>query len=95
MRSRYTAFTLKDEAYLLTSWHPSTRPETLDLDNEPTQQWIGLQIKRHESTGTDSAIVEFVARYRINGRAHRLHETSRFAREEGQWRYVDGTLHEQ
>lgn len=95
MRSRYTAFTLKDEAYLLASWHPSTRPESLDLNLQPAQQWIGLQIKRHESTGDDSALVEFVARYRINGRAFRLHETSRFSREEDQWRYIDGMLHDQ
>ncbi|HLW05507.1 MAG TPA: YchJ family metal-binding protein [Azoarcus sp.] len=91
MRSRYTAFVLRNEAYLLGTWHPSTRPERLDLA-EDTTRWIGLTIRRHESTGPDRACVEFVARYRIHGRAHRLHETSRFVREGGQWFYVDGDV---
>ncbi len=97
MRSRYTAYALEDEAYLLLSWHVSTRPQTLELTadaaNTPPPRWIGLQIKRHENTAADAAIVEFVARYRIGGRAFRMHETSRFVREAGHWRYVDGTVH--
>lgn len=94
MRSRYTAFTLRNEAYLLASWHQSTRPTTLDLASEPVPKWIGLHIRQHVQTGESSAIVEFVARYRIGGKAHRLHETSRFVRENHRWFYVDGELHE-
>jgi len=94
MRSRYTAFTLRDEAYLLASWHPSTRPATLDLAVEPVPKWIGLQVRQQVQTGDNTAIVEFVARYRIGGKAHRLHETSRFVREEHRWFYVGGELHE-
>lgn len=92
MRSRYTAFTLRNGAYLLASWHPSTRPTALDLDEPTPPKWIGLQIRQHVQTGEDSAIVEFVARYRVAGRAHRLHETSRFRLEDGRWLYVDGDL---
>ena len=95
MRSRYTAFTQSNEAYLLASWHRSTRPTTLDLaGGEPAPKWIGLQVRQHIQTGEDTAIVEFVARYRGGGRAHRLHETSRFVREEHRWYYVDGEIHE-
>jgi len=94
MRSRYTAFTLRDEAYLLASWHPSTRPTTVDLAAEPAPKWIGLQVRQHVQTGEDTAIVEFVARYRVGGRAHRLHETSRFVHENHRWFYVDGELHD-
>lgn len=94
MRSRYTAFTLHNADYLLASWHPTTRPESIDLDAAPQPKWIGLQIRQHIQTGDDTAIVEFVARYRVGGRAHRLHETSRFRREEGRWLYVDGDLDE-
>lgn len=91
MRSRYTAYALLLAPYLLSTWHNSTRPSTLDLEAEHNCQWLGLEIKRHETTGTDSAIVEFIARYKIGGRAHRLHETSRFLRErDGRWYYVDG-----
>ena len=90
MRSRYCAYVRLDEAYLLATWHPTTRPLRLDLDQGPRTQWLGLDIKRHVTTGEDSAIVEFVARFKIGGRAQRLHETSRFTRTEGRWYYVDG-----
>ena len=92
MRSRYSAYIHSLETYLLATWHTSTRPSSLDLGNDLNTRWLGLEIKRHQQTGTDSAIVEFVARYKINGRAHRLHETSRFLREEGRWYYLDGEL---
>ncbi|MFM8535398.1 MAG: YchJ family protein [Acidimicrobiia bacterium] len=32
MRSRYAAYALKFSAYLLSTWHPSARPPTLDVD---------------------------------------------------------------
>lgn len=92
MRSRYTAYTLLKEDYLLASWHPSTRPASLGLAEEAPTKWIGLDVKRHEQQDEAHAIVEFVARYKVNGRAHRLHEVSRFVREAGQWFYVDGDV---
>lgn len=88
MRSRYSAYVLGLELYLLATWHPETRPESLDLAHDATK-WLGLDLKRHEESG-DTAIVEFVARYKIDGRAHRLHEISRFKRIAGCWLYVDG-----
>ena len=90
MRSRYVAYVLGLEPYLLATWHPDTRPRSLDLDAEPATKWLGLEVKRHALTGQDSAIVEFVARYKIAGRAHRLHEISRFMRQAGRWFYLDG-----
>lgn len=90
MRSRYVAYVLGLEPYLLATWCPDTRPPGIDLDSEPATKWLGLQIRRHELTGPGSAIVEFVARYKISGRAHRLHEVSRFIRQQGRWYYVDG-----
>ena len=92
MRSRYTAYTQLAEAYLLATWHPSTRPAALGLAEEAPTKWIGLEVKRHEQQDADHAIVEFVARYKVNGRAHRLHEVSRFVREAGRWFYVDGDI---
>ena len=92
MRSRYTAYTLKREDYLLATWFPSTRPASLELTGETAHQWLGLTVKRHEQTDVDHAVVEFVARYKINGRAYRLHEISRFVREDGQWFYIDGDI---
>ena len=94
MRSRYTAFALRDASYLLASWHASTRPATLVLDDTPAQKWIGLQIRAQETPDADHATVEFVARYRVGGRAQRLHETSRFVREGEYWFYVNGDIHD-
>jgi SEC-C motif domain protein len=92
MRSRYTAYTLLREDYLLATWHASTRPVRLGLAEEVPTKWLGLEVKHHEQQDADHAIVEFVARYKVNGRAHRLHEVSRFVREEGSWFYVDGAI---
>ncbi len=92
MRSRYTAYTLLNEDYLRTTWHSSTCPPALGLAQEKLTKWLGLEVKRHEQQDADHAIVEFVARYKVNGRAHRLHEISRFVREAGRWFYVDGDV---
>lgn len=93
MRSRYSAYVLREEAYLKATWHPSTRP------GEPVAQddggkWLGLEVLKHVPAG-DAATVEFVARYKIGGRAHRMHEISNFVREDGRWYYVDGSFPEQ
>ena len=90
MRSRYSAYVLGNAAYLLATWHPDTRPASLDLDEGPPTKWLGLAVKRHEHGGDGRAVVEFVARYKIGGRAHRLHESSRFVHENGRWLYLDG-----
>lgn len=92
MRSRYTAYTLNREDYLLATWHPDTRPASLGLTGQPPSQWLRLTVKRHEQPAADHATVEFAARYKINGRAYWLHEISRFVRENGHWFYVDGDI---
>ena len=92
MRSRYTAYTLLREDYLLSTWHVSTRPAQLDLSDEAASKWLGLQVKRHEQQDDTHAAVEFVARYKVGGRAHRMHEVSRFVREDGRWFYLDGVM---
>lgn len=89
MRSRYSAYVLQLEPYLLATWHPSTRPSALDLVHDKTQ-WIDLKIVSHTSQSEQTAKVEFIARYKLNGRAKRLHEISAFVRENGRWFYVDG-----
>jgi SEC-C motif-containing protein len=90
MRSRYAAYVCGDEAYLLATWHPDTRPARLGLADEPPPRWLGLTVKRHMVLDAGHAEVEFVARFKVAGRAHRLHEVSRFVRQDGRWLYVDG-----
>lgn len=90
MRARYSAYALREDAYIIATWHPTTRPaiETPAVEEETTN-WLGLEIRTHRENG-DQATVEFVARYKQGGRAQRLHEVSRFVREAGWWWYLDG-----
>lgn len=95
MRSRYTAYCLRNESYLLYTWHPSKRPESLHLAADQPTKWLGLDVRKHLANG-DEAAVEFVARFKEGGGpAFRLHEISRFVREGGQWYYLDGDILEQ
>ena len=91
MRSRYSAFVRGLADYLLDTWHPETRPAGLE-PNPPGLKWLGLEVRRQTLHDADHGTVEFVARSKLGGRAHRLHETSRFVREDGRWYYVDGEL---
>jgi SEC-C motif domain protein len=86
MRSRYSAYVFGLLDYLLATWHPSTAPGDLEL--QPTQ-WQGLQVL-HSQHSPNAGVVEFVARYKVNGKAQKLHEISRFVREQGRWFYIDG-----
>ncbi|HWU75280.1 MAG TPA: YchJ family metal-binding protein [Rhodanobacter sp.] len=94
MRSRYSAYVLRREDYLLASWHPDTRPATLRLAaQQPPPTWLGLEVRRADEFDDEHATVEFVARYRLGGgRAQRQHETSRFVRVDGCWYYLGGEL---
>lgn len=93
MRSRYSAFTQERADYLLATWAAEHRPAALDFD--PGARWLGLEVRAQQATGEHRAEVEFVARWRVAGRAVRLHERSRFERAADaqgvpRWWYVDG-----
>jgi SEC-C motif-containing protein len=93
MRSRFSAFALRLDGYLLSSWHPSTKPATLELDDGTV--WRRLQIVDTVDGGLDdeTGIVEFRASFRdADGTAGVLHERSRFARVDGRWVYLDGDI---
>lgn len=90
MRARYSAYVLGLADYLLSTWHPDTRPASLDLAEDGATKWLGLEVRRHEVLDAEHATVEFVARYRVAGRGHRLHEVSRFAKTASGWLYIDG-----
>lgn len=92
MRSRFTAFATGDAAYLLRSWHPTTRPAELDLD--AGTRWTRLDILDTVSGGpfdTDG-VVEFEAFFRDSGTPGAMRERSRFLRENRIWTYLDGKL---
>ena len=92
MRSRYSAYVLKLEDYLLATWHQDTRPTAINLAEEPAIKWLGLDIVKAETKG-ETAIVEFIARYKIGGgKAERLHEISQFKQVDGRWHYITGSF---
>ncbi len=87
MRSRYSAFVKDVRAYLLATWHPSERPAEIEPP-EDGLRWLGLEVKRAAVLGESRGEVEFVARCKVGGRAHRLHEISEFVREGDRWFYL-------
>jgi SEC-C motif-containing protein len=88
MRSRYSAFALGDADYLLRTWHPSSRPRTLELD--PKIQWTRLAVLETDGGGLldTTGTVKFRAIYVLDGKRHVMDETSRFVREGKRWLYV-------
>ena len=90
MRSRYSAFVMCDQAYLLATWYEETRPSKVRLNDK--QRWLGLRIRATDGGGEDdvTGVVEYVARYKVDGKGHRLHEVSRFLKSEDRWYYRDG-----
>ena len=92
MRSRYTAYVLGNTPWLRATWAEETCPPDLDASDTGTR-WLGLEIKRHTVIDAQREEVEFIARYKVDGRAHRLHEASRFRRNSsGHWIYIDGEI---
>ena len=89
MRSRYCAYIHRRTDYLLATWHSSTRPLTLDLKGDSVT-WLELKVIQAQNDAV-TGVVEFVARHKVNGKAHRLHEVSQFIKEHGRWVYVHGT----
>ena len=92
MRSRYTAYALGLLDYVFRTWHPRTRPDS--VDPSPGTAWTGLEVLDvvDGGPGDDTGVVEFRARFRQGSAERSMHETSRFERRAGRWVYVDGVV---
>ncbi|MFB4311288.1 YchJ family protein [Actinomadura sp. GTD37] len=92
MRSRFSAFAVGDEAHLLRTWHPATRPERIGF--EDGTRWTRLEILREEDggPGDEKGVVEFRAHFLTGAEPGELHEVSRFVRRDGDWVYVRGRI---
>ena len=90
MRSRYSAYVLRLGDYLMATWYPATAPGELEL---APLKWLGLEVRDSEQSG-DAGVVEFVARCARPCSRQRMHEISRFVREDGRWYYIDGQMPE-
>ncbi len=91
MRSRYSAFALKNSPHIQASWHPKTRPISLNFDDHPVQ-WLGLEIHTCQDgqANDTSGSVEFTSSYLENGQLCRLREISQFVMEDKRWFYLRG-----
>ena len=95
MRSRYTAFVMKDADYLLKTWHGSCQAPHFRSDIErgfAGTEWLGLTVFATEpGSHENEGFVSFVARFREQNKTGAIIERSRFLKENGQWYYIDGT----
>lgn len=93
MRSRYSAYVLKLEDYLIKTWHPSKKPKKLDLQNDQTK-WLGLKIISTKK-GLENDFegeVEFEAKFEIDGKTHLMIEKSKFVKRSNAWIYKEGKV---
>lgn len=88
MRSRYSAFVTENEGYLLNTWHHENKPNHINFDDKT--KWLGLKVKRIKAglSSDSQGWVEFVARYKIAGKAERIEELSYFIKDKDAWLYV-------
>lgn len=97
MRSRYSAYCLKNIDYLLNTHHP-TRREPNERQAIATSAnsvtWLGLTILATQAGQPEdqTGMVEFVALYQEGKQVGQLHERSQFVQEQGQWFYLDGDI---
>jgi len=94
MRSRFTAYAIQNTDYLLSSWHPKTRPENLDAVKEQTSSWLHLKIyfTNKGSTSDQTGTVAFIATYTDNNKQYHLCEKSYFEQIENKWYYHNGDI---
>lgn len=96
MRSRYTAYVLKNASYLIATWHPDCQPENWReslQEGFATTDWQGLRvIGQQPGRDEEEGFVEFAARFTETGQTqiHLIHERSRFLRLKDRWYYIDG-----
>ena len=90
MRSRYSAFVLGFEPYLLQTWHSDTRPKSLNLTENSPAKWLGLEVKTATLINKNNATVEFFAHYEVDNTPYHMHEISQFSLIDGLWFYKDG-----
>ncbi len=91
MRSRYTAFAINNSEYLLRTWTPEQRPQSLET-KQAGLKWLRLKIinARPPATTSSYGTVSFAAMYLHNNHVFVLTEKSNFIRVDGYWLYKDG-----
>ncbi len=96
MRSRYSAFVVKNYKYLHLTQDPQTRSPADSSANEEfskSVEFTGLEVLNAQEAG-NKARVEFIAHYRDlkSGEAKTHHELSQFRKQAGVWYYRQGQM---
>lgn len=93
MRSRYSAFVMDFNEYILSTWDITTRPETAELNNEDLE-WTRLEIieTKKGKANDHKGIVQFKAHYLINDKPQVLNEISQFVKKSSHWYYLKGVI---
>ena len=93
MRSRFTAYAMHNDAYLLSTWDLASRPTAVDFSKD-TGEWTRLEIVmlKKGMAKDHKGIVEFKAHFTVDGEQRVMNEISRFVKKQGQWFYQDGKV---
>lgn len=94
MRSRYSAYVIKDYPYILATYAAEQRVELSTealAQSAGETQWLKLEVQE-ASTTANTARVRFKAFYRDQGQFYLMHEDSSFILEDNQWRYTQGQM---
>jgi len=91
MRSRYTAYALRNSNYLRATWDEAKCPKSIDFSKEK-MEWLRLEVGETKKGGVNDSkgVVVFKAFYRQDGEEFVMRETSRFIKSNGRWFYLDG-----
>ncbi|MET1255706.1 YchJ family protein [Aliikangiella maris] len=93
MRSRYTAYYLKQVDYLINTHWPIDQTQRTSLQSSIQQtHWAGLKILQSNRGGSSDqqGEVEFVAFYIENNQILQIHEKSNFEKYDDCWFYING-----
>jgi SEC-C motif-containing protein len=91
MRSRYSAYVKVEAPYLKETLAPESRGDFKESDVREwstKSEWLGLDILKAEGNS-----VEFIAKYKAQGKVLEHHEVSTFRQKDGKWYFVDGESH--
>jgi SEC-C motif-containing protein len=93
MRSRFTAYALRNADYLQNTWDAAGRPEAIDFSKE-TVEWLRLEIAKVKKGGAkdNKGVVEFKAYYLQDGEEYVMNEISQFVKRANGWFYLDGVV---
>lgn len=99
MRSRYSAYALKNARYIIATTHPQNEGYLQDkkiwtqrlMQYMNSTAFLGLQVMNSRtSDDSNEGFVTFHATLMVNGNDASFTEKSRFVKQGGKWLYIDG-----